>query len=240
MNIILNTIIYTLIYLVVGFSCISSSFAADIGVLRGKIIDVKDTPVTGADVYIYDSKNVKRPADYISNKTGVDGTYSVAVPEGRYWAVARQRTDNAKFGPLSPGDKHSGDPEIIEISSGQDLAKNFIVADIREAALLSTKKREDYTRINGRIIDEKGKPVALAYAIANSRKTYSEIPEHVSTWTNVDGQFSLYLPKGDFFLGASKHFPPEQDCVLNLKVTSETVKKNIDIIINCSLEPTKN
>ena len=218
---------------VIMFICSAGSLAADFATLHGKILDANGNPVAGADVYIYDSSNVKRPADYISNKTDADGVYSVVMPKGSYWAVARQRTDNVRFGPLSPGDKHSGDPQKVDITEDQDYSIDFTVANIREAASLNTKKREDYARVDGRIVDKKGNPVSLAYAIANGRKSYSDIPEYISIWTDKSGLYTLYLPNGSFFVGAATIFPPEKECALNQQITADSDKSGFDIILNC-------
>jgi len=74
-------------------------------------------PVAGAEVYLYDSKQVKRPADFISPKTKTDGSYKLTVPAGVYWAVAILRRTGPSFGPLQVGDKHSGEPLVLDLKN---------------------------------------------------------------------------------------------------------------------------
>jgi len=55
--------------------------AAENFVFRGQIVDTANNPVAGAEVYVFDSANVKRPADFISNRTGADGYFRVESAE---------------------------------------------------------------------------------------------------------------------------------------------------------------
>jgi hypothetical protein len=87
----------------------STSRAEERALLKGTVFDIKAVPVEGAEIFIYDSTDVRRPADFISAGTGKDGSFQMDLPAGIYWAVARIRSGD-QFGPLMPGDKHSGDP----------------------------------------------------------------------------------------------------------------------------------
>jgi hypothetical protein len=44
---------------------------------------------TEAEVDLFDSKQVKRSADFISQKTETDGTNRLKVPAGAYWGIPR-------------------------------------------------------------------------------------------------------------------------------------------------------
>jgi hypothetical protein len=58
-------------------------------------------------------------------------------------------------------------------------------------------------------VDANGKPVAMAYVLADSRSTpATEIPQYLSAWTGSDGKYTMYLPAGEFYIGASTHMPP--------------------------------
>jgi hypothetical protein len=106
-----------------------------------------------------------------------------------------------------PGDKHSGEPHEVDMTaSGVDA--DFVVADIRE---LGRKKRANATEtllLKGRVIDNRGTPVAQAFVFANRSKEIGELPDYLSAWTGDDGRYELYLPPGAlYFAGASHEFP---------------------------------
>jgi hypothetical protein len=146
------------------------------------------------------------------------------LPPGTYWAVARLRTGET-YGPLKPGDKHSGDPVEIELALGEVLDQNFTVVDIRETARLKKKTREDYVSIRGRVLDRNNMPVEKMYVIANKDKKCSGIPDYLSAWTDRTGSFTLYVPRGKYSIGYASSFPPGQDCVIQ----SEEVF-NVDVV----------
>jgi len=216
----LFSLVGAVVFLVV---CAVQVPAAEFGVLFGRVVDINDKPVAGAEVYVYNSEDVKRPGDYISNRTASDGKYRLVLPDGRYWAVARQRSSDAQTGPLAAADKHSGEPQKIEISMDVETEKDFTVANLREAARLHDKKREDYFRVQGRIVISAGPP-QKSYVMASSRlQTAIEVPEFLSAWSDEDGGYVLYLPAGMFNLAAAAEFPPAKECVLGqqLNVTSD-------------------
>lgn len=212
----------------------SPLLAVETTVLKGVILDVAGQPVANAEVFAYDSPNVKRPGDFISNRSAADGRYRVVLPAGRYWLVARYRQSGARFGPLTPADKHSGDPLRMDLAAGSEQELNFVVADLREAALLNDKKREDYVRVSGRVVDEQGRPIAMAYAMAGRSVNLNEVPEYISGWTDEQGRYTLFVPGGEFYVGAAAAFPPlSADCWSDRKLAA--AKKDIDfeIVMKC-------
>ena len=173
--------------------------------LNGRVVDASGNPVEDAEVFAYDSATTRRPADFISARTGKDGTFSLSLPRGKYWTVARVRKGE-KYGPLLPGDRHSGEPAEVEPGSGPELKKDFVVADIREVAQNRQKTREDYFRLSGRIVDRSGKAVKNAYVCVSGE---DDIPAFISRWTDESGEYSLYLPPGKHSVRAAAQFPPE-------------------------------
>ena len=177
--------------------------------LRGRVIDIMTQPVAGAEVYLYDSRQVKRPADFISQKTKTDGSYRLTVPPGVYWAVAILRRTGPSFGPLQVGDKHSGEPLILNLKNKKIKEMDFTVMDLRDAVRHSRKRSEELFEIRGRILDTHEKPVAMAYVLADSRSTpATEIPQYLSAWTDIEGKYTLYLPAGEYYMGPSTVMPP--------------------------------
>lgn len=206
--------IFLLIFLVCGLlSPAAPSLASDNFIFRGQVVDTANNPVSGAEVYVFDSVNVKRPADFISNRTAVDGYYRVELPAGHYWTMAVKRSSGATFGPLGKDDKHSGEPVDISPDGKKDLIRDFTVMDLREAARANRKRSASVFRISGRIFNKEGRPVKMAYVIADKKRQPIEMPRYFSTWTGEDGLYVLYLPEGSFFMGAFRDFPPTSDYI---------------------------
>ena len=182
-------------------------FAADSANLRAKVLDVDGKPVAGVKIFIYQGVNVRKPADFISASTDSSGVVVVALPPGMYRAVARVK-QGALFGPLMPGDRHSGESTEIEGESGVETGADFVIADIREIGQKKRTDTGDVVRLHGRIVDAAGKPVANAFAFAQRTKEIPALPDFISAWADEDGSYELYLPDSNsFFVGASTQFP---------------------------------
>lgn len=200
--------------------------------VSGKIIDAHGDPVSGADVYVYRTPNVKKPADFVSSRSGVDGMYQVVVPAGEFYLVAIFRYDGTKLGPLGVGDRHSGDPCQFEFSEDTPNI-DFQVRDLREAALKNQKRNEDLYRLSGHLLDALGHPVSLGYAIADKMQRFKDIPGFFSAWSDVTGEYALFLPKGKYYLGGAVAFPPAPGCVLQKEFNLEGDMTGIDIVLHC-------
>jgi hypothetical protein len=199
--------------------------------LRGRVIDIMTLPVAGAEVYLYDSKQVKRPADFISQKTKTDGSYKLTVPPGVYWAVAILRQTGSSFGPLQVGDKHSGEPLILDLKNKKMKEMDFTVMDLRDAVRHSRKRSEELFEIRGRILDIHEKPVAMAYVLADSSSTpASEIPQYLSAWTDIEGKYTLYLPAGEFYMGPSTVMPPSPEEELSHFIKVAGDMQGVDLV----------
>ena len=203
---------------------------------EGKVVDTKGVPVEGALVFIYTTPDVRRTANFISNRTAGDGRYRVVLPAGSYWAVARLKHGET-YGPLMPGDKHSGDPVEVEFAPGKTVHQDFTVADLQEAIRTRTKDRERAFRVTGRIVDEGGTPVAGAYAIANKTARLIGIPDYLSAWADDGGRFTLYLPRGKYYLGAASIFPPGRDVPLQGTLTVEGDRQGVEIMVKTPKGP---
>lgn len=202
--------------------------AAETSLLKGKVTDYEGKPVEDAVIFIYQSANTRRQPDFISPKSDKDGRYSIALPPGRYRATARVMKDQ-KIGPVPLGGKHSGQPEEIDITTDNDSEKDFVVADIKEVAGMSKRTKEEVLRISGRIVDSDGNPVKMAYAIANKNDIFSEVPDYLSGWTDETGRYTLYLPRGKYYIGFATTFPPEKSRLTFKEMIIEGDKSDIDI-----------
>ena len=206
--------------------------AEEKSIFKGRVLATEEKPVEGAEIFIYNSPDVRRPADFMSTKTDKSGRFSVVLQEGKYWAVARLRKGTERYGPLMPGDKHSGEPVEIELTPNSEIEKDFTVVDIREVTRLKKKIREDYIKIKGRILDKNSSPVKMVYAIANKNKVITEMPDYLSAWTDDEGFYTLYIPRGKYYIGYATAFPPAKDYNINREVVFEADKIGLDIIIN--------
>jgi len=208
-----------------------NAFAAETSPLRGKVLDVEGRPVEGAKLFIYDSSNTRRPADFISPLSNMDGRVQIVLPPGKYWAVARVKSDG-KYGPLMPGDKHSGEPIEFEMEMGRETEASFTVADIREIGQKKRTNSADSVSLRGRVIDAQGKPVANAYVFAHSTKDVEYVPDYLSAWTDETGTYSLYIPStGTYFVGSSKQFPLPSKISVSREIVPEQGKSDIALDI---------
>ena len=200
-------------------------------VLTGLVMDVSQHPVAGVKIYAYDDSNIRRPADYISPPTDISGSFKITLPPGPYWIVARLRQNDAKYGPLLPGDKHSGSPIKIDLMPGERFDEDFVIADLKETSQLNVKFDTSFIKVEGVLRTKEGEPVENAYAFANRQAAAKKIPDYVGAWTGHDGKFTLFLPEGTYYFGLARVFPPGPKTVPTQKVSidSET-KKTYSIV----------
>lgn len=180
--------------------------------LTGKVILKKDgQPLSGAYVNVYPSHapNLLGPSTYISSPTGADGNYSIDVPPGNYYVVARKRTSGLSTGPISTGDYFSEDARLLtEIKAGKlskiDLPMINMGAPMFFKQGLGAAVTE--TGIRGILVDVDGQPMSGSFAIAYTNSDIQRLPDYASGLTNEKGEFTLYLPQGgEYYLAARMH-----------------------------------
>ncbi|MHB1349078.1 MAG: carboxypeptidase-like regulatory domain-containing protein [Desulfobulbaceae bacterium] len=220
-----------LLFVLLALAAGCPAVAEETGMLSGRVVDVGRNPVAGASIFVYNTGNIRRPADYISPPTDSAGAFRLSLPPGRYWAVARARQGEEKYGPLLPGDRHSGAPLETEIRAGETVEEEFVVADLRETSQLEVKRDVTFHRIEGVLLDKEGAPLADVYAFARREQSGRGIPEFVSAWTDAGGGYVLFLPPGTYWLGIAATFPPEPATVPRQKVVVDNPAKNINIVL---------
>lgn len=208
----------------------SEAVSGEKSVFKGGVNDINGKAAGGAKIYIYNSPNVRRQADYIAT-TEYNGRFRIALPSGKFWAVARLKKSDG-YGPLMSGDKHSGEPLEIALLSGAELEVEFTIKDLKDAVSLRRKMREDIIKIEGRIIDINGRPVNMAYAIANRHEHIAVMPDYLSSWTDAEGRYVLYLTRGTYYLGYAFKFPPGQEYVKVREIFLEADRSDLDIVSN--------
>ncbi|MBI5203474.1 MAG: carboxypeptidase regulatory-like domain-containing protein [Nitrospirae bacterium] len=211
------------------FLFVTAAPAGEKSILKGRVLDMGEKAVEAARIFVYNSPEIRRPSDFISANTDKDGRFHMFLPPGKYWAVARLKKTEG-YGPLMPGDKHSGEAKEIVIAPGMEFEMDFTVSDLKEASRMKKRIKENYFKINGRIINEKGLPVRMAYVFANRNEKVSGVPDYLSAWTDEDGHYTLYLPKGRYYMGAAVTFPPGQNSLAGRVVFVESDKVGEDIV----------
>lgn len=208
-----------------------SANCEDNGTFSGQVMDVYQNPVAGVEIFVYNSSNIRRPANYISAPTNKSGEFRITLPPGHYWTVARLRMGKERFGPLQPGDKHSGALLEIDILSQENVSEEFIVADLEETSRLAVKFDTSFIQVEGLLLTKNGQPVANAYAFANLNPTMKRIPDYISASTDSSGRYILFLPPGTYYLGLALEFPPDSKTQYTQKFSVDSNTKNVDTII---------
>jgi hypothetical protein len=226
------------IILAIGFVMLTGVFpalAVDTQLLKAKTTNIEGRPLEGAKLFLYDSKNVRRPADFITSLSDQAGRMQIALPPGKYWVVARYKVDG-KYGPLLPGDKHSGEPLEVDLTTGGQEVE-FVVSDIRELGQKKRASATDALRLKGRVIDAQGLPVGRTFVYANIINEFAELPDYISAWTSEDGRYELFLPPADrYFVGASRQFPLNSRDGILKPVVLESGKIDIAMDINLTVQ----
>jgi hypothetical protein len=213
-------------------SCHGEAMAVETALLKGKVTDFEGKPVEDAVIFIYQNPNTRRQPDFVSPKSDKEGRFRISLPPGRYWAVARVRKGE-EMGPVLSGEKHSGEPAEIGMAGMGDFEKDFVVADIREVARMSARTRQEVVRITGRIVESSGRPVKMAYALANRNDSFAGMPDYLSGWTDDTGYYTLYLPRGKYYVGSSTTYPPDKNSHISYReMTIVGDTSDADIIIN--------
>lgn len=176
--------------------------------IRGQVrIKTSNEPLAGAYVNIYPDtfSNLLGPSQFLSSPTDAQGNYSLTVPPGTYYVVARKRITGQPTGPLSPGDFYSEHQRIVaKVVEGRISVVDLGVVAMKAPMFFKKEvQRESNTGIHGRLIDRDGKPVPGGFAMAYSDPELKRLPDYASTLTDAEGRFTIYLPEsGTFYLAA--------------------------------------
>lgn len=161
------------------------------------------------NIYPDTTSNLLGPSQYISSPTSKDGFFTIDVPPGTYYVVARKRMTGEASGPLAPGDFYSEHKRIlVEVKSAKMARVDLEVVPMKAPMFFKKNlvERQTDTGIRGRLVDVEGKPVPGSFAIAYVDRDLKRLPDFASTLSDANGQFTIYLPEGGtFYLAARVH-----------------------------------
>ncbi|PLX79488.1 MAG: hypothetical protein C0614_07895 [Desulfuromonas sp.] len=180
--------------------------------IRGKVtLKTTGEPLSGCYVNIYPDtiSNLLGPSQFISLPTDDQGVYSLELPSGIYYVVARKRISGDATGPLAPGDFYSEHQRIVtRIEPGKIALVDLAVVPMKAPMFFKSRvvDRETSTGIRGVLVDSGGQPVMGGFAMAYSDPELKRLPDFASTLSDEQGEFTIYLPQGGtFYLAARIH-----------------------------------
>lgn len=172
------------------------------------VVTVQDgTTAAGAHVYAYRNPKggLRGPADFEA-LVDAEGRYFLDLVEGEYHLVARLRQGGSDAGPPRPGDIWAVFPRNpVHVTQGMTSRADFALRRasqqifLKEGSLASGE-----TGYSGEIVDEHGRPVAGAIALAYRTADHRRMPDYTAAPTGGDGRFVLYLPQGGRFCLAAR------------------------------------
>jgi len=186
----------------------TQSSSSQQGRLQGQIT----APLEGAQLYVYKSgMDLYGPAFAVSEATGNDGRYDLALPDGDYVVVVRKRAGGEANGPVVAGDNRS-EFSNVKVAGGVatlDVSAPLKVGDKRNFTADADVSK---TGLSGHVFDSDGQPVEAARVHVYDHVQMSERPKFVSEKTGPDGRFNIFLPAGGtYYLAARDKFggPPK-------------------------------
>jgi len=178
--------------------------------ISGKVVlKGENKPLAGAYVNIYPDtiSNLLGPSQFMSRPTDAEGRYSVDLPPGTYYVVARKRMSGEATGPLAPGDFYSEHQRIVtSVIEGKVSVVDLPVVLMKAPMFFKNERveRETNTGIRGVLVDAAGNPVAGGFAMAYSDREMKRLPDYGSTLSDAQGRFTLYLDQGGTYYLAGR------------------------------------
>lgn len=166
-------------------------------------------PLADAYVNIYPDtiSNLLGPSQYLSSPTDAQGRYSLEVPPGTYYVVARKRMSGEPTGPLATGDFYSEHQRIVtSVIQGNVSVVDVAVVPMKAPMFFKREvvERKTDTGIRGVLLDKAGNPVAFGFALAYTDTEMKRLPDYASTLSDVQGQFTIYLADGGTYYLAGR------------------------------------
>lgn len=194
----------------VGFNLIrvpeeKKSIEAGYSGLKGEL-SFQDEPLEKAYVYVYrdPSRGFKGPGYFIQPVTR--GDFTLRLPPGEYYLLARKRVRGGQFGPIEIGDYFNyyyGNPIRIE----ENRVDEVKLETITRMPMLEEGEPVPFRGVRGVVRDGQGRPAKGLHVFAYTRPGMTGTPEFFSPPTGPDGTFELSLPgSGPYYLLARENF----------------------------------
>lgn len=158
-------------------------------------------------IYIYkDFKGGFRGPAFIVYPS-FDGNFSINLPPGTYYIIARKRAKGGMYGPIEEGDLfnfYHGNP--VNVKKG--IMKNVEIECVKRLSQLESD--EGYPLLSGVIKDKNGNPKSGIFVMLYHNKDMQGKPVYISGRSDSKGNFSIKVPPGKYFISARENIggPP--------------------------------
>lgn len=227
--------------------------AREKGTIAGQVMVKDNGPLADGQVMFFNAASGPQPEpdkyertpDYVRS-LDADGSFDVELPAGTYYIRAVKRKSGERIGPPAAGDlvlrvlDDSGKPKPFVIEAG----KKVDVGTLGSAEPLKTEaKHVVTTAIEGRIVDNVGRPVPDAVVVAFLKPVVMSKPLFISEKTGKDGRYLLRLTAGTYYLRVRNQFasgPPEPGQIVGyygegrpapITVIAGQVLKGVDFVV---------
>ena len=174
---------------------------------------VATVPMEGVYIFVYKKGDIPHGPPYTMSEapTGPDGSFSISLPDGEYTIVARRHKNGLAGSPLSEGDLKSP-PVPVTVRGGRLTVGTVVLHEKTSSFRYFKPDAKTKTAISGKILDSDGNPMKGFRVHVYTYAQMSERPKYVSSATEPDGSYIVFLPKGGtYYLAARDHFggPPK-------------------------------
>lgn len=171
------------------------------------VVTADGVPLGDANVFAYlRTGNAFRDMGFAASApTGPDGRFSLELPPGRYYIVARKRAAGGVAGPLRKGDAFGYLPaNPVDVAAGAFLRVTLPATTLRLRNIPAYAAGAAATAfVEGRILGVDGKPRRGVHAALYDNPDLLNRPVFMSDVSGDDGRFRLPVPvPGVYWLGA--------------------------------------
>lgn len=176
------------------------------GGLYGKIL-FEGKALEKSYVYVYkDLKSGLRGPAFLVYPSR-DGSFSINLPEGKYYIIARKRAKGGMYGPIEEGDYFNfyyGNPVTVK----KGTLKSVSIECIKRLSQL--EEGVGFSEITGYVKDGKGNPLSGLFVLLYQNKNMQGKPLYISGRTNREGKFTIKIPMGTYYILARENIggPP--------------------------------
>jgi hypothetical protein len=164
------------------------------------VLTFKGEPVERAYLYAYRTVagDFRGPADLL--QPVARGAFSVRLPPGTWYLVARKRKRGGSYGPVETGDLfnfYPGNPIVLA-----EKEEVRIAIPLMERLDLPEAEAGSYRGVRVRVVDAQGRPLAGHYVLAYPDAERTGHPAATSAPTDAAGETTISPPAGATHLRA--------------------------------------